>query len=106
MTLGQTIRLIRSSAGVKQQELATRLGVSKNYISLLESGKREPSISFLRRLSGELEVPMGMFFLWQEFDPQGRSVANLGKLRDVVVRLEAMQLVATRGRRGPRRKAE
>jgi transcriptional regulator with XRE-family HTH domain len=99
VTLGQSIKLMRSSAGVKQRQLAAKLGVSSNYISLLESGKREPSISFLRRLSQELAVPMGIFFLWQEFDSRGVSWSNIEKLRDVIVRLEAMQFAAAKGER-------
>jgi transcriptional regulator with XRE-family HTH domain len=106
VTLGQSIRLIRSSAGVRQHELAARLGVSKNYISLVEGGKREPSVAFLRRLSRELEVPVGVFFVWEDFDPQGRSVGNLQKFSDLIVRLEAMQLVATRADRMPKRKGK
>jgi transcriptional regulator with XRE-family HTH domain len=100
VTLGQSIKLMRSSAGVKQHQLAAKLGVSANYISLLESGKREPSIPFLRRLSRELGIPIGMFFLWQEFDPKRKSQGNLEKLRDLIVQLEAMQLVAAKGQRG------
>jgi transcriptional regulator with XRE-family HTH domain len=96
LTLGKSIKLIRSSAGVRQRQLAERLGVSANYVSLLESDKREPSISFLRRLSKELSVPVGVFFLWQEFDSKGVSGSSLAKLREVLTRLEAMHLVSKR----------
>lgn len=43
-TLGfaQTLRLNREKAGLKQSELAEKVGVTGPYISLLESGKRPP----------------------------------------------------------------
>ncbi len=106
MTLGQSIKLMRSSAGVKQHQLAEKLGVSANYISMLESGKREPSISFLRKLSTELAVPVGVFFLWQEFNNRGVSGANLEKFRDVLARLEAMRLMAGKSKVRRRQKGE
>jgi len=104
VTLGQSIKLMRSSAGVRQHQLAERLGVSTNYISLLESGRREPSLSLLRKLGKELDVPVGVLFLWQEFDNKGVSGANLERFRDVLVRLEAMRLVASKSIARPAKK--
>lgn len=103
MTLGSAIKLIRTGKGVKQRALATELNVSANYLSLLEAGKREPSISFLRRLARQLEVPIGMFFLWQ--DPQTSNVRNtdqVRELRDLIVHMQAMSISGQR--KGPRAK--
>lgn len=63
MSLGKTIKLLRISSGLKQKELAPKLGVTPNYLSLVENDKREPSMSILRALSKELDLPMGLF-LW------------------------------------------
>jgi transcriptional regulator with XRE-family HTH domain len=95
MKLGQAIKLVRTSAGFKQHKLASKLGVSSNYISLIECGKREPSVPFLRHLAKELRVPVGVFFLWQDFDPGAISHKNLGVLRDLLLRIEAMYLGST-----------
>ena len=67
MSLGKTIKLLRISSGLKQKELAPRLGVTANYLSLVENDKREPRVSFLRALSAELNLPMGLF-LWDTSD--------------------------------------
>lgn len=96
MTLGQSIKLVRTSAGVKQRQLAMNLGVSSNYVSLLECGKREPSIAFLKRLAKEFEVPVGIFFLWQEFGVKKSDKQNIRKIRDLLTHLEAMYLVSKR----------
>lgn len=37
------ISLIRKNAGLSQQEMAERLGLSRNFISLMENGNRIPS---------------------------------------------------------------
>jgi len=63
MSIGKTIKLLRISSGLKQKELAAKLEVTPNYLSLVESDKREPSMSFLRALAEELDLPMGLF-LW------------------------------------------
>ncbi len=39
--LGKLIKLYRISIGLRQSELADQIGVSQNYMSLVESGKRE-----------------------------------------------------------------
>jgi transcriptional regulator with XRE-family HTH domain len=58
--IGQVIKQIRTAKGLTQAELATRAKVTKNYITMLERGKGEPSIKVLRRLAKALEVPAGM----------------------------------------------
>ena len=41
------IRRYRDAAGLSQQELADRVGISKSYISSLELGYRAPSLNLL-----------------------------------------------------------
>jgi DNA-binding XRE family transcriptional regulator len=51
---------LRMERGLTQRELAKRVGTRQSSISRLESGRREPSLSFLRRvveaLDGHLEI--------------------------------------------------
>src|SRR6266478_3529580 len=71
MTLGNAIKTLRTACKVKQRDLAVQMGVSANYVSLVEGDKREPSIAFLKKLSRQLGIPVSMFFLWQENDGAG-----------------------------------
>ena len=48
VTLGNAIKLIRTARGLTQRALAEQLDVTANYLSLIESDKREPSLSFLK----------------------------------------------------------
>ncbi len=96
MTLGNAIKVVRTAAGIKQGALAKKLHVSANYLSLIENEKREPSISFLKRIAEALGVPVGIFFLWQEIDPTKAEESGLDRLRELLTRLEAMYLLNRR----------
>ena len=57
--VGKTIREFRLRAELSQDDLADRLDMSTPYISMLESGKRYPSIEMLIRVALALEVRPG-----------------------------------------------
>ena len=95
MRMGKTIKFLRLAAELKQSDLAERLGVSSNYISLVENDKRDPSMSFLRDLSDELRVPLGLLFLEVESDQDKTSPeerALLVRIKDLVFQIERMRL--------------
>lgn len=54
----QTIRAHRKAAGLTQQQLADRLGVSNIAVSLWERAEGEPSAANLAKLSAIFAVPM------------------------------------------------
>ncbi len=57
--VGVAIREFRQQAGLSQDELADRMDMSTPYISMLESGKRYPSIEMLIRIALALGVRPG-----------------------------------------------
>jgi transcriptional regulator with XRE-family HTH domain len=99
MNLGTAIKLIRTSSGLKQKDIAAKLGVTGNYISLVENGSREPSVSLLKKLAAIFDVPVGLFFLWEDNDSSKKKV---GRLPQLLVELEAMYVFANRQRPGKR----
>ena len=54
--LGQSIKAQRTQIGLSQEELADRCGFDRTYISMLERGKRNPSLLNLLRLAEGLET--------------------------------------------------
>jgi XRE family transcriptional regulator, regulator of sulfur utilization len=92
VTLGNAVKLIRTARGVKQLTLAKELGISPNYLSLLEKDKREPSISFLRKLAKQLGVPAGLFLLWQDTDDLAMNRRDAEELRELLTRIQVMSL--------------
>jgi transcriptional regulator with XRE-family HTH domain len=60
MELGKAIRLCRSQKGLKLAELAKRAALSESYISLLERGARDPSLSSIEAIARALEIPVSL----------------------------------------------
>lgn len=61
--LGRAIRAVRVTRGLTQRELAQRVQKSQNSIWLLESGKKDPGVLFLRRLAVALSMSVDFFFV-------------------------------------------
>ena len=95
MELARAIKLVRTASGIRQKEVARKLGVTANYISLIESGKREPSISFLKQLAKLLGVPIGFFFLWDERDTN-QPRQTLDQVQGLLSKLEGMYVFSQR----------
>lgn len=61
ISLGEKIRLLRKKVGLTQKELAGNQ-ITRNMLSLIESGSTSPSVSTLQFLANKLNVPVGYFF--------------------------------------------
>ena len=55
--MSNRIYQIRKRKGLSQEEMARDLSVTANYISLIENGKKEPSLSFLKKVAKEYDFP-------------------------------------------------
>ena len=54
--LGQALRKLRTERGWSQSELALRVQMDRNYLSLIELGRNSPSVRMLLRLCDALDV--------------------------------------------------
>lgn len=52
--LGRRVKKLRKELGIKQTELADSLGISYQYMSMIETGKRQLSLSLLVDLANRL----------------------------------------------------
>jgi len=57
--LGTNLRAARERLGLTQEEVAQRSGVHATEVSRIESGKRDPQVSTLRRLAEAVEMKPG-----------------------------------------------
>ncbi|MBX9883267.1 MAG: helix-turn-helix transcriptional regulator [Sphingomonas sp.] len=64
------LRVLRAEAGVSQQELAQRLGVSRQTINAVETDKYDPSLPLALRMSKVFGVPVDEIFL-DDWSPDG-----------------------------------
>ncbi|OGF25333.1 hypothetical protein A2331_03915 [Candidatus Falkowbacteria bacterium RIFOXYB2_FULL_34_18] len=67
MTKGQIIKLLRLKNNVSQQELADKTGVTANYLSLIENGKRNPPLSFLKKIADAFDISVNLL-IWEKID--------------------------------------
>jgi len=79
--IGKSIKFVRIAADLKQGDMADKLGVSQNYLSLIENGKKEPSLSFLRKVSEIFDVPLSFLILEgsEDFESQQPDVDDIYK---------------------------
>ena len=56
MNIAAKIKTARQQAGLTQSELASSLPVTQGYLSLLESGRRMPSLRTLNGIAKSLNI--------------------------------------------------
>lgn len=59
---GTNVRLLRRQRDLTQEQLASKVGVSSNFISLLENGDTSPSFDTLEKLAQALSVEVADLF--------------------------------------------
>lgn len=58
---GQTLRELRKEKGLSQEELAHESGLDRTFISLLERGKRQPSLGTIISITNVLGLTASNF---------------------------------------------
>lgn len=65
-TFGLVVRELRQANAITQEALAEKAGLHRTYISLLERGLRNPSLTVIQQLASALEISITQ--LISEFD--------------------------------------
>lgn len=95
MNIGKGIKFVRVASDLKQGEMATKLEISQNYLSLLENNKAEPSVALLKKISSVFGVPAGFLF-WEDAMPEDGSspeiTQRMHKIRSLVHELQQMRI--------------
>src|ERR1035437_9368363 len=63
MNYSKSIRVARPLADMPQRELAKRISVDSSLVSMLESGKRKPTLDTLEKIAAALGIPFHLFTL-------------------------------------------
>lgn len=58
---GQVLKELRKEKGLSQEELAHESGLDRTFISLLERGKRQPSLGTIISIANILELSASNF---------------------------------------------
>lgn len=62
-TVGLNIRKHRMAAGISQEELAARMNVDQGYVSKLEAGQRNPTITTIEGAASALGITTDKLFV-------------------------------------------
>jgi transcriptional regulator with XRE-family HTH domain len=85
--IGEALRLLRIYHRKSQSQLAAIFGISKSYLSEIESGKKNVTIDLLNQYSTHFHVPLSaLFFFAEELDrsqpvDRARGAIALGALQ-------------------------
>lgn len=60
--VGGRLRALRKERGWRLEDLSERVGISRSYLSRIESGEREPSIAALFAVAAAYDVPFHALF--------------------------------------------
>lgn len=71
---GQKLKILRMRAGITQQQLADRSGVSRAAIASLETGRRKPTLDTAELLAAALNVKISDFSTVVRKDDEERTV--------------------------------
>ena len=55
--VGRNVRQARQAAGLSQEALADRAGIDRTYVSGVERGVRNPTVTIVARLAEAMGVP-------------------------------------------------
>lgn len=86
MNYSKAIRVARSLADLSQGQLADRAEIDRSYLSLIESGKRQPTVETIEKISQALKIPFHLLSLLgsDEADVQN---ANPGQIESLSLAL-------------------
>lgn len=107
MNYGKAIRVCRAAFGLRQAELAARLSIGPSQLSLIEAGKRKPSVQTIEEICRALKIPQPLLLLLasKPEDLQGQADDTLALLsRSLLTLLMSATAEDSRQQRLPLRK--
>jgi transcriptional regulator with XRE-family HTH domain len=65
---GEAVRRFRERRGLSQEEFAAKAGIHRTYVSSIERGKVQISITIAQKVANALEVPLSR--IWRTIESQ------------------------------------
>jgi transcriptional regulator with XRE-family HTH domain len=81
--LASNMKLYRKRLGLSQAKLAEKANVTDNYIALIETGKRFPSVEILERIANVLQKDTVELFVLKCDDDRTRTTLKTKILTDI-----------------------
>lgn len=86
---GKAFRIIRAAFGLRQSELAERMPITASQLSLIEAGKRQPSLRVVNALAAAVGIPAALISLLASTadDVESKSNEEISDLARALLRL-------------------
>lgn len=88
--LGKRIKELRKNAGLTQEQVAERIEMEQNTISVIESGRNFPTLVTLEKIANVLNVELSDFFVYDYFEDiesiRGNIQTRLSQMNDTKIR--------------------
>jgi XRE family transcriptional regulator, regulator of sulfur utilization len=78
MDISSALRKVRKDSGLSQGEFAAKAGITQTYVSLIEGGRKVPSVEVIQKYETIGKIPLAIILWWgiQEKDvPKNKKVA-------------------------------
>jgi putative transcriptional regulator len=88
MNYGKVIKRARITAGLTQQELADKVNLTRNYIALVETNKRIPSVPNFLKICETLNISNDEFSVKAQIAKDIQDIFNKYGIEEVMTELE------------------
>jgi transcriptional regulator with XRE-family HTH domain len=94
MKIGKILKILRTSKGLTQNQMSKLLGISQNYLSLIEQDKKTPSVDAITGFASSLSVSKDALILVTSDVPKelnGRDIEDFQRLQQNILSLLVYQ---------------
>lgn len=95
MKIGKILKIIRTSKGLTQNKMSKVLGISQNYLSLIEQDKKAPSAEAIANFASSLSVSKDALMLVSSDVPKelnGTDIEDFRRLQQNIFSLLLYQM--------------
>ena len=89
MNIGLSIKKMRKKKGVNQQSLSEITQITQTYLSLIENGRKTPSIAVLRQISDALKVPLPVI-IWNSIEENDVAIEKIQAFRALKLNVDQL----------------
>ena len=90
--IGSALRMVREAKDMTVKKVAEAASISFPFLTLIEQGKRQPSLTVLRKLASALEVPVEALILASQPE-DGTMRSSDVKAKRIVASVQRLKLL-------------
>lgn len=98
MNYGRAIKIVRTAHGMTLAQFAERVSVGPSHLSLIESGRRSPSVEVLQEIADGLETPLHLLTLLASDPSEFNKPSNSAQVVEAASALVRLLAASGRGR--------